>query len=220
MHASTACRPSSPPVILMHIPWPPILDPKDMTPGSLWFEEKDQTSKGSLLLRHPAPNASGEEYSWVYQQFLWALEDKVAGGPSRSGFYPAHPRSGQVIAAGFSQAECDALISKPPAADPRLFEVLAHLKDHFGLLLPVVREPPRPQLVLEVSEISLLDLMTHPELPGGFKSKREAKQRIEGGIIQVDGKPTYNVFHVISGDSALVQIGMRVPVQVVLNSGT
>jgi tyrosyl-tRNA synthetase len=45
-----------------------------------------------------------------------------------------------------------------------------------------------PSLRLDVAEIKLVDLVTHPEVEA-FKSKREARQRIEQGAIKLNGEP-------------------------------
>ncbi len=45
-----------------------------------------------------------------------------------------------------------------------------------------------PSLALTVGEIKLVDLATHDELDA-FKSKREARQRIEQGAVKINGEP-------------------------------
>jgi tyrosyl-tRNA synthetase len=44
-----------------------------------------------------------------------------------------------------------------------------------------------PELNLALGEIKLIDLVTHPDLLA-FKSKREARQRIEQGAVKIDGE--------------------------------
>ncbi|MBL9100399.1 MAG: tyrosine--tRNA ligase [Myxococcales bacterium] len=45
-----------------------------------------------------------------------------------------------------------------------------------------------PSLALDLADIKLVDLVTHPDVEA-FKSKREARQRIEQGAIRINGEP-------------------------------
>jgi tyrosyl-tRNA synthetase len=53
-----------------------------------------------------------------------------------------------------------------------------------------------PCIELEVAQIKLVDLVVH-ERVAAFKSKREARQRIEGGAVKVNGEPIKDPNHSI-----------------------
>ncbi len=77
-----------------------------------------------------------------------------------------------------------------------------------------------PELRLELTEIKLVDLVTHPELEA-FKSKREARQRIEQGAVKIDGEPCIDPNRLLTaadthGAHLRLQAGKKTRVRVAL----
>lgn len=80
-----------------------------------------------------------------------------------------------------------------------------------------------PELDLVVAEIKLIDLVTHPELLA-FKSKREARQRIEQGAVKINGEPCIDPGRVLGpadcgGAYLRLQAGKKTRVRVTLLPG-
>lgn len=75
-----------------------------------------------------------------------------------------------------------------------------------------------PTVELEQSSIGLLDLVTHPQL-GVFSSKRQARQRIEGGAIKVNGTVVHDPSSTLSrpddGEPLRLQAGKKHRFQIV-----
>ena len=70
-----------------------------------------------------------------------------------------------------------------------------------------------PCIQLEESEIKLVDLVVH-DLVKGFKSKREARQRIESGAVRIDGEPVIDPMQSITAsnggeDGVHLQVGKK-----------
>ncbi len=77
-----------------------------------------------------------------------------------------------------------------------------------------------PELNLELGEIKLIDLVTHPELLA-FKSKREARQRIEQGAVRINGELCIDPARVLTaadcgGAYLRLQAGKKTRVRVAL----
>ena len=77
-----------------------------------------------------------------------------------------------------------------------------------------------PELNLELREIKLIDLVTHPELEA-FKSKREGRQRIEQGAVRINGEACLDPNHVLTaadcnGSYLRLQVGKKTRVRVAL----
>lgn len=77
-----------------------------------------------------------------------------------------------------------------------------------------------PAVELGVASISLLDLVVHPDV-GAFKSKREARQRIDAGAVKIDDAPLKDPSAVLEGtafaeNTARLQCGKKKRFRVVL----
>lgn len=61
----------------------------------------------------------------------------------------------------------------------------------------------------------LVDLVTHPEI-GAFKSKRDARQRIEGGAVKIDGDPITDPKAMIgeNGEPVRLQSGKKIRLRI------
>ena len=80
-----------------------------------------------------------------------------------------------------------------------------------------------PCIELSEPELRLLDLVVHPEVKG-FKSKRDARERIKSGAVKLDGDPVTDPNELItagrSGDEGMrVQIGRKKRLRVRLGAG-
>lgn len=77
-----------------------------------------------------------------------------------------------------------------------------------------------PAVAVGVTTIGLLDLVVHPDV-GAFKSKREARQRIEAGAVKIDGEPVTDPAFVLEAsayadDTARLQAGKKKRFRIVL----
>lgn len=77
-----------------------------------------------------------------------------------------------------------------------------------------------PAVELGVASISLLELVVHPDV-GAFKSKREARQRIDAGAVKIDDTPVKDPSFVLEGSAyeastARLQAGKKTRYRVVL----
>lgn len=77
-----------------------------------------------------------------------------------------------------------------------------------------------PAVQIGVTSIGLLDLVVHPDV-GAFKSKREARQRIDAGAVKIDGEPVKDPSFVLEGSSfdeatARLQAGKKKRFRIVL----
>ncbi|PRP93037.1 Tyrosine--tRNA ligase [Enhygromyxa salina] len=70
-----------------------------------------------------------------------------------------------------------------------------------------------PCIEIDAPEVKLLDLVVHESI-GGFKSKRNARERIKSGAVRIDGEPVTDASEVLTaeacGDDGLrLQIGRK-----------
>lgn len=77
-----------------------------------------------------------------------------------------------------------------------------------------------PAVEIGVTNIGLLDLVVHPDV-GAFKSKREARQRIDAGAVKVDGEPVKDPAFVLDASAfddatARLQAGKKKRFRIVL----
>jgi len=78
-----------------------------------------------------------------------------------------------------------------------------------------------PAVELGVATIGLLDLVVHPDV-GAFKSKREARQRIEAGAVKIDDQPVKDLSFVLEASAyadgtARLQAGKKKRFRIVLS---
>ncbi|MCA9660347.1 MAG: hypothetical protein KC486_18535, partial [Myxococcales bacterium] len=77
-----------------------------------------------------------------------------------------------------------------------------------------------PCVAIAEQELRLVDLVTHPDI-AAFKSKREARQRIEGGAVKIDGEVVSDPKATLSGSEELrLQAGKKIRLRVILGSAS
>jgi tyrosyl-tRNA synthetase len=75
-----------------------------------------------------------------------------------------------------------------------------------------------PCVAIPEQELRLVDLVTHPDI-AAFKSKREARQRIEGGAVKIDGEAVSDPKATVGGAEELrLQAGKKIRLRVVFGS--
>jgi len=74
-----------------------------------------------------------------------------------------------------------------------------------------------PEVRIEgTASIKLIDLVVHPQV-AAFKSKREARERIEGGAVKLDGAAVTKTDHeLVAGTTLRLQAGKKLRLRVVL----
>ncbi len=71
-----------------------------------------------------------------------------------------------------------------------------------------------PCITLEPGSLRLVDLVTHP-LIAAFKSKREARQRIEGGAVKIDGQACTDPKTIVGSDGPIrLQAGKKIRLRI------